>query len=75
MERFTVAVLVAIATLVISFFLTNVLYIQWAVWRYPEANSMAGMSAFVLGLMVAPIWAMIAGGLVLWWPRKNSNSK
>ena len=40
------------------------------VWRYPDTDSMAGMSAIVLGSMVAPICALIAGGLVIWCARK-----
>ena len=75
MKRITFAVLVVIATFVISFVLTNILYIEWAVWRYPDTNSMAGLSAFVLGLMVAPICALIAGGLVLWLRKKDSNTE
>ena len=65
MGRLAIAVLVALAALVLSFFLTNYLYVEWAVWRYPETNSMAGMGGLVLSLVVAPIFALAAGVLVL----------
>ncbi len=59
MKRRVTAVLVGIATFLVAFIITNVVYIKWAVWRYPKANSMAGMSAFMLGLEVAPVCALV----------------
>jgi hypothetical protein len=65
------AILAGFATLVVTFILTNVLYIEWADWRYPETNSMAGMSAFVLGIIVAPVCAVVSFALVLVVRRKT----
>ena len=59
---------------VVSFLATNVAYLKWAVWRYPKANSMAGMSAFMLGLEIAPVCALISFLLYLKVTRRqNSN--
>lgn len=59
------AILAGFATLVVTFILTNVLYIEWTDWRYPQINSKAGMSASVLGIIVAPVCAVVSSALVL----------
>jgi uncharacterized oligopeptide transporter (OPT) family protein len=68
------ALLTGAGTLVVSFVITNVAYMAWAEWRYPQTSSMAGISAFVFGLMVAPICALIAFGLVLYWTGRKRDS-
>ena len=74
MRRRVTAVLVGIATFLVAFIITNIAYIKWAVWRYPKANSMAGLSAFVLGLEIAPVCALVAFLLYLRFTRsQNSN--
>ncbi len=75
MKRPKCAVLVAIATLVISFVLTIFLYLKCEDWFNPDPGSMAAMGALILALVVAPICALIAGGLVFWWSRKDSIPK
>jgi len=69
MKRRATAILVGIATFLVVFIITNIAYIKWAVWRYPEANSMAGLSAFVLGLEIAPVCALVAFLLYLGFTR------
>jgi uncharacterized oligopeptide transporter (OPT) family protein len=71
MRHVILAIVVPFATLVISFILTNVAYMLWADWRYPQTSSMAGLSAFVLGLWVAPICALISGIIVMRWISKK----
>ena len=46
----------------ISFVVFNVLYIEWAVWRYPHNDSMAGFAAFIYGIPVA-----IGSGILAWF--------
>lgn len=55
----------AIASFVASFFVFNFAFIRWAIWRYPQHNSMAGMEAFYYGLPVAAAFAVIGFVLVL----------
>jgi len=75
MKRFIWAALAAAVTFIVSFVLTNFLYIKLADWLSPDPSAMAAMGAFVLGMVVAPICALIAGGLVYWWPKKDSIPK
>ena len=63
--------LIGALTFVLSFVVTNAVYIEWAVRTYPQANSMAGCSAFVLGLEVAPICTAVAVGLYLFLTRRG----
>ena len=67
MKQVAITILVTLATLVISFILTNVAYMLWLDWTSSGPTSMAGLSAFVLGLWVAPICALIAGISVASW--------
>jgi uncharacterized membrane protein len=53
------ALLTGAATLVVAFVLTNVVYMEWASWRYPQTSPMSGMCAFVLAIFVAPLCALI----------------
>jgi hypothetical protein len=75
MKRSIGAIFVAAATFVISFVLTNILYIKLADWRDPDPSAMAAMGAIILGLVIGPICALIAGAVVFWWPNKDSASK
>jgi hypothetical protein len=52
---------------IVSFVVFNVAYIKWAVWRYPQANSMAGLSAFIGGFEVGAIVAVLCFGVVYYW--------
>jgi uncharacterized membrane protein len=70
-KRGVLALLIGIVTLIVSFVLTNVAYIKWAVWRYPQHNSMAGLSAFMLGLVVAPACALLSVGLFLFMSKRR----
>jgi hypothetical protein len=64
--------LVGIATLIVTFILTNVLYAVWLGWRYPgEPNSTAGLGAFVLGMLVAPICTVISVSLFVFFRRRT----
>ncbi len=65
------ALLAGIATLIITFILTNVVYLAWADWRYPETNSMAGLGAVMLSLVVAPICALISIALAVFFRRRT----
>lgn len=69
MRRRVTAVLVGVATFLLTFIVTNIAYIKWAVLRYPKANSMVGLSAFVLGLEIAPVCALVAFLLYLRFTR------
>ena len=57
----------AVLAFIVSFVIFNVAYIKWAVWRYPQANSMAGLSAFIGGLEVGAIVAVLCFGVVYYW--------
>ena len=67
-KRMIYAVLAGLVALLVSFVLTNILYIAWAVRRYPGTNSMAGLSAIELAFIVAPISAFFVGAFVLCLP-------
>jgi hypothetical protein len=70
-KRVAVSLLSGVLMLLVSFALTNLAYIRWAEWRHPDNSSMAGMGAAVLGLMVAPVCALVTAGLVLSWPNRK----
>jgi hypothetical protein len=44
-----------------QFVIFNVLYIEWAVRRYPHNNSMAGLAAFIYGIPVGLGCGILAG--------------
>jgi uncharacterized oligopeptide transporter (OPT) family protein len=60
--------------LVVSFILTNVAYSLWADWLHLDSGAMAAMGAVILGLMVAPVCALVTAGLVLRWPDRKKRS-
>jgi hypothetical protein len=65
------AIVTGLATLAVSFILTSMLYTAWADWRYPQTSSMAGMSAFVVALIVAPVCCILSAVAVLFSRRKT----
>jgi hypothetical protein len=60
--------------LVVSFILTNVVYTLCADWLNPGGGSMAAMGGVVLGLVVAPVCALVTAGLILIWPDSKKRS-
>jgi uncharacterized oligopeptide transporter (OPT) family protein len=70
-KRVAVSLLSGAVMLLVSFALANFTYVKWAEWRHPDNSSMAGMGASVLGLMVAPVCALITAGLVISWPERK----
>jgi hypothetical protein len=60
--------------LVVSFILTNVAYTLWEDWLNPASGSMAAMGGVFLGLIVAPVCALVTAGLVLRWPDRKKRS-
>ncbi|HWZ44846.1 MAG TPA: hypothetical protein VNW97_15330 [Candidatus Saccharimonadales bacterium] len=55
-------ILISFATAALAFILIfvvfNIAYGEWAMWRYPHHNSMAGFAAFIYGF---PVGAVCAG--------------
>lgn len=51
-------------TAIITFFIFRFAYVQWAVWRYPQHNSMAGLAAFIYGVPVSMIFGIVSFSLV-----------
>jgi TRAP-type C4-dicarboxylate transport system permease small subunit len=67
LKQVTIAIIVPLATLIISFILTFFGYLLWISWSFSRSSSMAGISAFVLGLYVAPVCALISVVVVIRW--------
>src|SRR5271154_6043459 len=49
------AIVVGILGAYIGFKVFSIAYVDWAVWRYPHNNSMAGLAAFMYGIPVGAI--------------------
>jgi len=64
--------LIALVAFIISFIAFSFLYIEWAVWRYPQTNSMAGMAAFFLGIPIGVVFAVISFALAFHWRRRKT---
>lgn len=62
------------AILVVSFILTNFAYSLCERWLNPDSGAMAAMGGVILGLVVAPVCALVTAGLVLWWPDRRPRS-
>jgi hypothetical protein len=73
-KRILVSLASGVAMLVVSFILTNVAYSLWENWLDPGGGSMAAMGGVILGLVVAPICALVTAGLVLKWPDRRKES-
>jgi hypothetical protein len=66
MRRRTLALLVALITGVIGFYLMIYADIAWAQWRDPNSpNSMAGIGGFGVGLATGPVCGALGYLLVL----------
>jgi hypothetical protein len=59
-NRILLSLLISAAAFILSFVAFNFIYIEWAVWRYPQTNSMAGMTAFFLGFPVGAVVAILS---------------
>ncbi|MDW5267931.1 MULTISPECIES: hypothetical protein [Acidobacteriaceae] len=59
----TISSLIALGFSIIGFAIVfvgfNIAYIVWAELRYPHNNSMAGLAAFIYGMPIAGIAALI----------------
>ena len=62
--RFFWAVVGGVVACAVSFVVFNVAYIEWAVWRYPHNNSMAGFAAFIYGIPVGLMCGIIAAWVI-----------
>ena len=60
--------------LVVSFVLTNVVYMLCVDWINPGSGSMAAMGGLVLGLMVGFVCALVTVVVVLRWPDRTRRS-
>ena len=74
MRRLVLSLLIAVAAFIISFIVFNFVYIEWAVWRYPQANSMAGMTAFFLGIPIGAAFAIIIFAITYYWKGRKASS-
>jgi hypothetical protein len=63
MIRLIISFTASVAAFVATFFAFNIAYIQWADWRYPHHNSMAGFAAFYYGLPVGAAFAILGFAL------------
>ena len=43
----------------LSFKAFSIAYINWAVWRHPHNNSMAGLAAFIYGIPIGAICGIV----------------
>jgi len=64
MRRGIFSLLAGLLSASISFELFSVAYIQWAAWRYPHHNSMAGLAAFLYGFPVGGFSGLLAFAIV-----------
>lgn len=67
MLRACIAVVAGILAAYLSFKLFSVAYVDWAVWRYPHNNSMAGMTAFMYGIPIGAFCGIAVFCLVFFW--------
>jgi hypothetical protein len=65
--RFLVAASSGVLGAYISFKLFSFAYIEWACWRYPHNNSMAGFAAFMYGIPIGTLCGILLFCLVLFW--------
>jgi len=65
--------LVALGSFVLSFIIFNVAYITWAVWKYPQHNSMAGFAAFIYGVPVGAACGILGAAIAFKLTKKKSN--
>jgi hypothetical protein len=49
----------------------EIAYIDWAVWRYPRNNSMAGLAAFMFGVPLAGSCGIVVFCTVFFWGKKG----
>jgi hypothetical protein len=72
-RRIGISLLVAFASFVLSFIIFNVAYIKWAVWRYPQHNSMAGFAAFIYGIPIGAACALLGAAIAFPLTKRKSN--
>jgi NhaP-type Na+/H+ or K+/H+ antiporter len=83
--RFFWTVVGGVVASLVSFVIFNVLYGLWAVWRSPQHNSMAGLTAFIYGMPVGLAFGILAG-ILIWvslrkldqnesWPEKLASGR
>ncbi|MGO9306947.1 MAG: hypothetical protein ACLP3R_25140 [Candidatus Korobacteraceae bacterium] len=61
------AIVAGILGAYIGFKVFRIAYVDWAVWRYPHNNSMAGFAAFMYGIPVGAISGVIGFCLVFFY--------
>jgi len=59
----------AVLVFLVSYLIFNIAYCEWAVWRYPHNNSMAGVAAMIEGFPVGIACAVV--GFVITFYRKG----
>ena len=59
---------------IVSFVIFNVLYIEWAAWRYPHNNSMAGLAAFAYGIPVGLGCGIVAAAAIAARLKRSSHT-
>jgi hypothetical protein len=74
MRRFLLATAGALIALTVSFLVFNFAYIEWAVWKYPHHNSMAGFAAFIYGIPVA-LGAGVIAFVIVFLKSKRSGER
>jgi hypothetical protein len=65
--RIAVSLGIALVCFILSFIVFNFAYMVWAVWRYPQANSMAGLTAFMYAIPVGGIFAILSFAVAFYW--------
>ena len=73
-KRALAALASGVAVLVVSFILVNAAYSLCADWLHLDSGAMAAMGGAILGLVVAPVCALVTAWLVLKWPDRKKQS-
>ena len=73
-KRLVISFLVAAAAFVFSFIVFNIEFIEWATWRYPHNNSMAGFAAFIYGIPVGGVFAILGFFLAFFWIGRETST-
>ena len=65
-ERVWLSLKASVGSFLASFVVFNIAFDIWAAWRNPHHNSMAGLTAFVIGLPVGVVF-WVVGFIVTYW--------